>query len=81
MARLIRNAGTGRSEELSSKTASIVLEAGETIRLETPGGGGFGDPGDRDPVALADDLRTGKVSPARALRDYSENLVKRSAAR
>ncbi|HXT80824.1 MAG TPA: hydantoinase B/oxoprolinase family protein, partial [Acetobacteraceae bacterium] len=34
-ARLIRNHGTDKAEELSSKTASIVLTAGETTRLET----------------------------------------------
>jgi N-methylhydantoinase B len=69
-ARLLRNAGTAQQEELSSKTASIVLASGETIRLETPGGGGFGDPAERDPVALAADLRGGKVSPDKARQDY-----------
>ncbi len=59
-ARLVRNVGTERAEELSSKTASIVLAAGETVRIETGGGGGFGDPADRDPAALAADQRGGK---------------------
>jgi N-methylhydantoinase B len=77
-ARLLRNAGTNREEELSSKTASIVLAEGETIRLATPGGGGFGDPSERDPAALAADLRAGKVSPARAREDYGEALLGRS---
>ena len=31
-ARLVRNIGTGHAEELSSKTASIVLAAGETVQ-------------------------------------------------
>jgi N-methylhydantoinase B len=63
-ARLIRNAGTDREEELSSKTASIVLAAGETVRIETGGGGGYGDPADRDPASVSADLRSGKVSAA-----------------
>jgi N-methylhydantoinase B len=63
-ARLIRNFGTGREETLSSKTASIELAAGETVRIETSGGGGFGDPAGRDPRAVAQDLRNGKVSSA-----------------
>jgi N-methylhydantoinase B len=63
-ARLIRNFGTGREETLSSKTASIELAAGETVRIETGGGGGFGDPAGRDPRAVAQDLRNGKVSSA-----------------
>jgi N-methylhydantoinase B len=64
-ARLVRNIGTGSEETLSSKTASIVLAAGETVRIETGGGGGFGVPSERDPAALAADLRDGKVSAAR----------------
>jgi N-methylhydantoinase B len=79
-ARLLRNFGTGRQEELSSKTASIVLAAGETTRLETPGGGGCGDPAQRDPAALAADLRGGKVSRAAAERDYGAALVARALA-
>jgi N-methylhydantoinase B len=63
-ARLLRNPGTEREEELSSKTASIVLAAGEAVRIETGGGGGFGDPAERDPAAAAADRRAGKVSPA-----------------
>ncbi|HEY8289684.1 MAG TPA: hydantoinase B/oxoprolinase family protein, partial [Acetobacteraceae bacterium] len=77
-ARLIRNHITDRAEELSSKTASIVLAAGETTRLETPGGGGFGDPAERDPAALARDLRGGKLSRAKAERDYGVALVGRA---
>jgi len=61
-ARLVRNVGTDREEELSSKTASIVLAAGETVRIETGGGGGFGDPAERDPASVTADLRSGKVA-------------------
>jgi N-methylhydantoinase B len=61
-ARLVRNAGRAHAEELSSKTASMVLTAGETVRIETGGGGGFGDPAERDPAAHAADLRSGKIA-------------------
>jgi N-methylhydantoinase B len=64
-ARLIRNARTDHEETLSSKTASIVLAAGETVRIETGGGGGYGDPADRDPASVTADLRSGKVSAAK----------------
>ena len=67
-AHLIRNG----AEELSSKTASLPLAAGETIRIETGGGGGFGDPSDRDPAALAADLRDGKLTRDKAAADYGE---------
>jgi N-methylhydantoinase B len=36
------------------------------VRLETPGGGGFGDPLDRDPQAVLLDVREGYVSPQAA---------------
>jgi N-methylhydantoinase B len=74
-ARLIRN-GT---EELSSKTASLVLAAGETIRIETPGGGGFGDPTARSPAALAVDLRDGKVTLDAAREAYGGELLGQSS--
>jgi len=40
------------------------------IRLQTPGGGGYGDPAERDPTAVARDLRLGKVSPDRVREAY-----------
>ena len=76
-ARLVRNSGTERAEELSSKTASIALAAGETVRIETGGGGGFGAPAERDPAALAADLRGGKVSPIGRARTISRRRRKK----
>jgi N-methylhydantoinase B len=40
------------------------------VRLETPGGGGFGDPSTRDPERVVRDVRLGYVSRAAARRDY-----------
>ena len=76
-ARPVRNSGTERAEELSSKTASITLGAGETVRIET-GGGGFGAPAERVPAALAADLRGGKVSSDRARADYFAPAAKKA---
>ena len=42
----------------------------ETLRIETPGGGGYGDPAARDPGLIAADLKSGLVTPAAARRDY-----------
>ncbi|WP_270936062.1 hydantoinase B/oxoprolinase family protein [Falsiroseomonas oryzae] len=39
-----------------------VLRHGETVLLATPGGGGHGDPAERDPRALAADLASGHVT-------------------
>jgi N-methylhydantoinase B len=46
------------------------LDAGDVVSIRTPGGGGFGDPSDRDPEAVARDLRLGKVSAAMVRRVY-----------
>jgi N-methylhydantoinase B len=69
-ARLVRNHGTPRQEELFSKTASMVLEADESVRIETPGGGGYGAPALRTPERLRRDLLDGKVGVAAARDIY-----------
>ena len=43
---------------------------GDRIRLTAPGGGGYGDPHERDRAMIEEDLREGYVSPASAARDY-----------
>jgi len=46
---------------LASKTIGHPLRPGDIVRMETPGGGGHGDPALRDPVAAARDLADGYV--------------------
>ena len=55
----------GREEVVPSK-CQTVLNRGDRLRVETAGGGGYGDPGARDPAALARDLADGKTRPAAA---------------
>jgi N-methylhydantoinase B len=47
-----------------------AVAAGEVIRIETTGGGGWGDPLARDPDRVALDVRQGKVGEAAARADY-----------
>jgi N-methylhydantoinase B len=56
---------------LVSKTTDVRIRAGQKVRLETPGGGGFGDPCTREPERVARDVRLGYVSRAMARRDYN----------
>jgi N-methylhydantoinase B len=42
-----------------SKAQGIELEAGDSVRVSTPGGGGFGDPFARDPTLVLRDVRRG----------------------
>ena len=51
---------------LVSKMRGIRLHRGEAVRLETPGGGGYGDARERDPRAVADDVHRGLVGEAEA---------------
>jgi N-methylhydantoinase B len=59
-----------RTPPLVSKVTDIRIAAGQHVRLETPGGGGFGDPLTRDPARVARDVNLGYVTPAAALREY-----------
>jgi N-methylhydantoinase B len=45
-----------------SKMVGIKLKQGERVRLQTPGGGGYGPASDRDPAAQANDLRLGYIT-------------------
>lgn len=47
------------------------IPAGERLVLQTPGGGGFGDPANRDRAALAQDLQHGLVSEEMAKTFYA----------
>lgn len=46
------------------------IPPGDRLRLDMPGGGGFGDPLDRDPGSVAQDVVNGVVSREAATRDY-----------
>lgn len=49
---------------------SIKLNAGDTVRLVVPGGGGYGDPFERDVELVRDDVIAGLVSADAARADY-----------
>jgi N-methylhydantoinase B len=55
---------------LISKITDVKIRKSQKVRLETPGGGGFGDPATREPDRVARDVRLGYVSREAALRDY-----------
>ncbi len=46
------------------------LRPGDRVVMDAAGGGGYGEPKERDPEALARDLREGKVSREGASRDF-----------
>jgi N-methylhydantoinase B len=53
------------------------IPAGERLILQTPGGGGFGTPADRDRGAVARDLSNGLISDEAAKTLYKTNQTGR----
>ncbi len=52
----------GEETPIPPKSDGVLLRRGDIIRLETSGGGGFGNPERRDPVAAARDRALGYVT-------------------
>ncbi|MBI4279680.1 MAG: hydantoinase B/oxoprolinase family protein [Armatimonadetes bacterium] len=50
--------------------AEFIFRSGDTLTLETPGGGGYGNPGERDRSRVEDDLRNGLLSANHAGQAY-----------
>ncbi len=48
----------------------VELEEGDVVVINTPGGGGYGDPRERDPAKIREDLLDEKVSPEAAEAYY-----------
>jgi 5-oxoprolinase (ATP-hydrolysing)/N-methylhydantoinase B len=57
-----------------SKFADITVHPGDRVRFSTPGGGGFGDPAERDPEAVRADVVAGYVSVDAASVVYGASL-------
>jgi N-methylhydantoinase B len=56
----------GEMTQLPSKISGVQLKRGDRVRLDTAGGGGWGDPQARDAELLAADLAAGYVTKAGA---------------
>ena len=69
-ARYVLNPGTDGERVLSSKTPYIDLEPGTLVHLQSAGGGGYGDPGERDPAHIVDDLKNGYLTEEAARTEY-----------
>jgi N-methylhydantoinase B len=80
----VRNPARGRNGGGKGAPGAVSLRSGrpirpkgrqtvpprDAIRLELPGGGGFGDPRARDPHRVLDDVRDGMITAEEAHRDY-----------
>ena len=75
-ARVVVNPGTNHEDELG-KLDIFYPEPGDVVTILTPGGGGYGDPLERPPERVAEDVRFGYVSAEAAERDYGVVLAGR----
>jgi N-methylhydantoinase B len=60
----------GRTEPVPLAAAGFEIHPGEWFRLNCGSGGGFGDPLDREPERVADDIGIGRITEAEALDLY-----------
>ncbi|MFV0334048.1 MAG: hydantoinase B/oxoprolinase family protein, partial [Tropicimonas sp.] len=58
--------GDGRTDI----SGAVDLAPGQIVSIETPGGGGFGDPKTRAPEAVRRDLAEGRIGPRVAADVY-----------
>ena len=63
------NPGEPSERQVGGK-ASLDLEYGDVVSFRLSGGGGYGDPRERDPRAVSRDVRLGLVSPKAAREQY-----------
>ena len=62
--------GTDKAREIPSRYSDHLLRPGDVVLLETPGGGGLGNPRERDPERVLNDVRNGYVSIEKARELY-----------
>ena len=67
--------GTEAERLLPTRQSDVPLVTGTRFLLETPGGGGYGDPRARDPQAILEDVLDGYVSREAAAEQYGVRLT------
>jgi len=67
------------SEHPLPSIGDITLQPGEWLRGSEAGGGGYGDPLDRDPLRVLADVTEGWVTPGAATETYGVALIKTAA--
>jgi N-methylhydantoinase B len=63
--------------ELGTKCSQLPVHKGDRISMRTGGGGGFGDPLDRDPERVLKDLRQGAITEPVAVDVYGVMIDKK----
>ncbi len=66
----LKRAGSNQEEWLGSVFSDVPLQSGDVFSRPTAGGGGYGDPLERDPEKVREDVADDYVSLERARKDY-----------
>ena len=77
--RIVKNIGKATEEELDVYFADLQFEKGDTLYHVSSGGGGYGDPLERDPNAVLEDVIDGLVSLEQASEEYGVVIHTRDA--
>jgi len=77
---IIVNPDREDEKRLPTRYADYPLKEGDIFRLDTPGGGGLGNPLTRDPERVLSDVREGYVSVERARADYRVVVTNKDGA-
>jgi N-methylhydantoinase B len=72
---IVINPESASPVRLPTRYADYPLKDGDIVRLDTPGGGGFGNPLTREPERVLADLREGYIGVTAIERDYGVVLV------
>jgi N-methylhydantoinase B len=64
-----------REPQMVSKITGVKIRQGQRVRLETPGGGGWGDPRARSRAEVLADVANGFVSPEVARAVYGVEVA------
>lgn len=70
----VEDLSTGERREIPV-VGRYDLQSGEKVVSITPGGGGYGDPLERDVLAVLDDYRESRVSLAAAVAEYGVVII------
>lgn len=66
----ITNIHSGDSKEHYAKFSGLATTVGDVVSYYSPVGGGYGDPLERDPAKVLDDVLDGIIRPEHAREDY-----------
>ena len=67
---LTRNPGTAGEEPINAMVSGVPIHAGDLFQIVAPSGGGFGNPRERDPLQVREDVLDGFTTLEQAREVY-----------